>query len=130
MKKALLVIALALAGTISAAAFDVSALGPRVVAYIDDQRLAELAAGNRVVLNFAADWCPSCQATFRDIQKNFRQIPEGVVLVFVDYDQARALRTRYGVTTQHTFVSLDARANKKDIWVGSRTLAAILARLE
>lgn len=130
MKKALLISLLALVGTIPSAAFDVSALGPRVVAYVDDRRLAELAAESRVVLNFAADWCPSCQAAFRDIQRNFRQIPDGVTLVFVDYDEARALRTRYGVTTQHTFVSLDSRANKKDIWVGSRTLAAILDRLD
>lgn len=129
MKKAMFVTILALVAAVSTWAFDVSTMGPRVVAYTNDQQLAKLATESRVVLNFAATWCPSCQATYRDIQLNYSRVPEDVTLVFVDYDQARALRVRYGVTSQHTFVSLDSQANKVELWVGSRTLAAILARL-
>ncbi len=64
------------------------------------------AKGN-IVLFFHANWCPTCVAIEKDIEKNKKNIPENLTLLKVNYDDADDLKEKYGVTGQYTFVQID-----------------------
>jgi len=76
-----------------------------------------LAAGGPVVLFFAADWCPTCIAALRDINANGGELG-AITVVIVDYDKAGELKSRYGVTSQHTFVQIDSKGTRLAAWNG------------
>jgi thiol-disulfide isomerase/thioredoxin len=76
-----------------------------------------LAAKGPTVLFFAADWCPTCQAALKDINANGERMTV-ITIVVVDYDRSADLKRRYGVTTQHTFVQIDADGAKLAAWNG------------
>jgi hypothetical protein len=42
-----------------------------------------------------------------------------------DYDTSNDLKTKYGVTYQHTFVQIDSSGNAITKWVGGDTAALI-----
>lgn len=63
-------------------------------------------ADGRVLLFFHASWCPQCRAIEDDIRTE--GVPAGVTILHVDYDSNQALRQRYGVTLQTTFVEVDS----------------------
>lgn len=67
-----------------------------------------LANDGKVVLFFHAAWCPVCKAIEAEILANPSRIPDGVHILKVDYDSNTALRQKYGVTYQYTFVQVDA----------------------
>ena len=89
-----------------------------------------LAGDGKVVLFFRAPWCPTCRTLNADIRANIGNIPAGVTILDVDYDNSTALKQKYGVTYQHTFVQVDALGNQIAKWSNSPTLAAILASLK
>lgn len=89
-----------------------------------------LANTNDVVLFFNATWCPTCRALVRDIEDNLSNIPEGVVILSVDYDTFTNLRQKYGVTYQHTFVQVDSSGNQIHKWASSATLRALLSEIK
>lgn len=62
------------------------------------------------LLFFHAPWCPQC----REIEKSINEggVPAGVTVLKVDYDSNQALRQKYGVTLQTTFVKIDDAGNK------------------
>jgi len=93
------------------------------------ERLA-LADEGDVVLYFFASWCPTCQALERDIIAHLADIPENVTILKVDYDTERELKKKYGVNYQHTFVQVDSQGNQIKKWVGSPTLAELVAQVE
>ena len=76
-----------------------------------------LAAKHPTVLFFAADWCPYCQADLRDINANGDRLGD-VRIVVANYDTATALKAKYGITAQDTFVQIDAAGAQKAIWNG------------
>lgn len=78
---------------------------------------AQAADQNRVLF-FHAGWCPACRQNDMTLQKD--GIPEGTVVFKVDYDTATDLRNTYGVTSQDTFVQVDAQDNKTAEWKGLR----------
>lgn len=86
-----------------------------------------LADGKRVALFFHADWCPSCRALSKDIQKNLATIDENTLIYQVDYDTEVALKQKYGVTSQHTIVYLDENMEAEKISRGIPTLEQLLA---
>ena len=68
------------------------------------------APGKESVLFFSAAWCPSCVAA----DKNFKaetSLSIDTDILKVDYDSNKDLRDKYGVTSQHTFVLIDAEGN-------------------
>jgi thiol-disulfide isomerase/thioredoxin len=77
-------------------------------------------AGN-VVLFFNATWCPTCQETVKNLEADPEAIPAGLTVVSVDFDTADDLKKQYGITTQHTFVQVDADGNELAKWTGSST---------
>lgn len=89
-----------------------------------------LAENGDVVLFFHASWCPYCRAAENDINQNLSQIPSGVHILKTNYDTETALKQKYGVTYQHTFVQVDASGNLIKKWSGSETLSEIIANIQ
>lgn len=87
------------------------------------------AASPKRVLFFHAPWCPTCKATNQDIMDNLSKIPAGVVIYKVDYDSEEALKTKYGITHQHTFVYVDKDGKEIKKWNGGG-LAEILKNVQ
>lgn len=93
------------------------------------EKLVRAESGD-VVLFFRASWCPTCRALDADIKANLNAIPVGVTILDVDYDNAKDLKQKYGVTYQHTMVQVDAQGNMITKWQGSPTLASFLANIK
>lgn len=89
-----------------------------------------LAKNGEVVLFFHASWCPYCRAAESDINENVSQIPDGLHILKTDYDKEIALRQKYGVTYQHTFVQVDSSGDLVKKWSGSETLDEIIAKIK
>ena len=100
-----------------------------VYAPYDESKLTMAEMGD-VVLFFKASWCPSCRAVDSDIVANAANIPQGLTILEVDYDTATALKQRYGVTTQHTFVQVDATGAMIQKWSGGSTLESIVGQVQ
>lgn len=61
-----------------------------------------------ILLFFYATWCPTCKALDTDIVAHADSIPAGVEIYKVDYDTSTDLKRKYGVTTQHSIIEIDA----------------------
>jgi thiol-disulfide isomerase/thioredoxin len=88
------------------------------------------ATEGKVVLFFRASWCPTCKAVDADIRNKLSNIPKNVTILDVNYDTETALKQKYGVTYQHTFVQVDATGVQIAKWSGSPTLAALIAEVK
>lgn len=84
----------------------------------------------KVVLNFHAPWCPTCQALDKNINANLGTIPAKTVIVKTDYDSSNDLKKKYGVTYQHTMVQIDSNGNKIKKWSGSPELKDLLTEIQ
>ena len=84
----------------------------------------------KVILFFRAGWCPTCRAADADIRAHLSDIPKNVLILDVDYDNAKDLKQKYGVTYQHTFVQVDAMGNQIAKWQGSATLEEFLTSVQ
>lgn len=83
-----------------------------------------------IILFFKADWCPSCRALDSNTKSNLDEIPDNVVILDVDYDQYTELKQKYGVTTQHTLVQVDAQGNLINKWSGGNRLSSVLDQIQ
>lgn len=78
----------------------------------------------RRILYFYANWCPTCRPADVNFKANESRIPEGVVLIRVNYNDSdtdsneEKLATQYGITYQHTFVEIDEEGNELQKWNG------------
>jgi thiol-disulfide isomerase/thioredoxin len=108
--------------------FDLSGQEQAVVPFTTEAAARRLAAAGPTVYFFAANWCPTCRAAFRDIAAKFRDFPPGFSLVVVNYDTAKELKAAYAVVYQHTFVRIDADGRALKTWSGSPTVADIVAQ--
>lgn len=84
----------------------------------------------KVVLFFKASWCPTCKALDGDIKSHLASIPEGTYILEVDYDNSAELKKKYGVTTQHTLVQVDAKGNLINKWSGGNTLETVVKNIK
>jgi thioredoxin 1 len=78
------------------------------------------------VLFFAAGWCPTCRGADAEFKAKLGEIPKDVVIYKTDYDTETALKQKYGVTRQHTFVYVNAKAEAVKKWSGG-AVAEIIA---
>jgi thioredoxin 1 len=76
------------------------------------------ASSQKRVLFFAASWCPSCRAADKNFNENLKKIPENVMVFKTDYDTETALKTKYKITRQHSFVYVDAKGVALKSWAG------------
>lgn len=99
------------------------------LSYADYQAKMGMLAGqgSKVVLFFHAPWCPDCRGT--DAALNASGVPDGLVVVKVDYDSMGELKQKYGITQQHTFVQIDANGALVKKWSGAKDGAAIKSQL-
>lgn len=94
------------------------------------EKVAMASATHDVVLFFKASWCPSCRTVDADIKANLSKIPASLTILDVNYDNSAALKQKYGVTYQHTFVQVDADGNLIKKWSGSPTLSALVTEVK
>ena len=94
------------------------------------EKVTMASATHQVVLFFRAGWCPSCRVIDADIKANMSKIPGSLAILDVDYDNSTALKQKYGVTYQHTFVQVDSNGNLIKKWSGSPTLSALVAEVK
>ncbi|MCA9365193.1 MAG: thioredoxin family protein [Candidatus Moranbacteria bacterium] len=101
-------------------------------AYVDyDASIVSVAAAEgSAVLFFKADWCPSCRALDEDIIENLSLISDGMTIFKVNYDKEIELRQKYGITSQHSFVLVDAQGELLKKWIGSPTLESLMSQVE
>lgn len=97
--------------------------------YDADDVATALASGQDVVLFFHATRCPLCQGTDTALIAE-TDFPENVTVFKVDYDTATDLKTKYDITSQHTFVQLNADMSAKATRQGSEDLDDIVSHLE
>ncbi|MFZ2886556.1 MAG: thioredoxin family protein [Minisyncoccia bacterium] len=93
------------------------------------EKLAKANSGD-VVLFFRAAWCPTCKTLNADIRSHMSAIPAGLTILDVNYDTHTALKQKYGVTYQHTFVQVDADGNQIKKWSGGLTLASLVENVQ
>lgn len=89
-----------------------------VVNFENEATLDALAARGHTVVFFFASWCPNCRATVAELNTRWADVQPEITLVVADYDKERALKARYGVTYQDTFVLLDQRGAAIKSWNG------------
>ncbi len=95
----------------------------------DYQASMAMHAGDKVVYFFHATWCPDCKAADTELTTMPAKIPAGVTIVKVDYDTNVALRQKFGVTMQHTYVLLDKDGNAAKKWTAPQ-VDTVLADLK
>ncbi len=93
------------------------------------EKLARATDGD-VVLFFHAPWCPTCRSADSAITATAASIPSGFTILKTDYDSNTRLRQVYGVTSQHTFVQVDASGNLIKKWSGSASVVDIVAQVK
>ncbi len=94
------------------------------------EKIAMASADHDIVLFFRAGWCPTCRAVDADIKSNPGKIPSSLTILDVNYDDSTALKQKYGVTYQHTFVQVDKDGKLIKKWSGSPTLTALVAEVK
>lgn len=73
------------------------------------------------VLFFHASWCPACKKADSAFEKDAKNFPKNLNVFKVNYDKEKALRKKYGITGQHTFVLVNAKGDALKKWVGGST---------
>ena len=87
-----------------------------VLNFDSEAQLNSLAAEGKTVVFFFAAWCPNCRATVAELNARWAEVDPELTLVIADYDQETALKTKFGVTYQDTFVLLDAAGQAVKSW--------------
>lgn len=68
--------------------------------------------GKTKVLFFHATWCPICKEADKKLRDWYDNQGGFAMSVYqTDYDTEKALKAKYGVTFQHTFVKVDGQGN-------------------
>ena len=82
--------------------------------YADYQ--ADEAQGQKHILFFHADWCPTCVKWEGNITENMGALGEDVVIYKTDYDTSDDLKLQYEITKQSmaVFVKADGSVAKKE----------------
>lgn len=112
----LLLLAPAVAIPVSAEEAATTPAASQVLTFESEAQLADLAANGTTVVFFYAAWCPNCRATVTELNARWDEVRPGLTLVIADYDKEQALKAKYGVTYQDTFVLLDASGAGVDLW--------------
>lgn len=101
-----------------APATDATQEAPRatVVSFEGEPQLNTLAAQGTTVVFFYAAWCPNCRATIAELNARWAEVNPDLTVVIADYDKETALKGKFSVTYQDTFVLLDGQGNSVKSW--------------
>lgn len=100
----------------SATANEQAARRATVISFETEAQVNDLATKGKTVVFFFASWCPNCRATVTELNARWADVDPDITLVIADYDKEKALKGKYGVTYQDTFVLLDAKGNAAKAW--------------
>lgn len=100
-------------------------LAPRYYVYSPAALERAHEISERVILYFWAPWCTSCSSLDVEIEKNPEIIPSDAVVLRIPYDSSTELKRKYSVTTQHTFVLIDAENEPVKFVVGGDPAAVL-----
>ena len=89
-----------------------------------------LAETEDILLFFHAPWCPICRGIESEIIEDPSVVPVGVRILKVNYDTEVALKQKYGVTYQHTFVQVDSAGNAIQKFSDAYEFSDVLARVK
>lgn len=80
------------------------------------------------ILQFHADWCPSC----RNLEKNIldSDIPANLNILKLDYDTETSLKEKYSVTMQHTSVQVDSNWEMVKKWSWSKSVEDLYSQAD
>lgn len=87
-----------------------------VVSFETEAALNTLASEGKTVVFFYAAWCPNCRATVAELNARWAEVNPDLTIVIADYDKESALKGKFGVTYQDTFVLLDNAGNSVKSW--------------
>ncbi|MER2537556.1 MAG: thioredoxin family protein [Rhizobiaceae bacterium] len=87
-----------------------------VANFESEAQLGQFAAKGTTVVFFYASWCPNCRATVTELNARWDAVNPDITLVIADYDKEKALKAKYGVTYQDTFVLLDEKGGAVKSW--------------
>ena len=90
----------------------------------DEAELSTLTT-SRILLFFHADWCPTCRNFDKQIWEI--ELPKDIVIYKVDYDTADALKKKYSILSQSTWVQIDTKGEMYKRWLGKSDLDDILS---
>lgn len=88
--------------------------------------VSQAGANEKVILFFHAQWCPTCKSIEKNIKANLDEIPGGVRILLVDFDEESELKKKYDVRQQYTMVQVDNTGKKIDLWTDSYSLEDII----
>lgn len=102
----------------------------RFISY-SDENLKNASENGRAIVFLHAGWCPMCKQAEADLKTNFDQVPQDVTILKTDYDTSSALKAKYGITMQDSWVQVDKDGNKVVLWnSGGEGLKTLLASLK
>lgn len=106
----------AMAQDAAPAAAEQAAPRATVLNFENEAQLNDLAAKGKTVVFFFASWCPNCRATVAELNARWAEVDPTLTLVIADYDKETALKSKFGVTYQDTFVLLDSSGGAVKSW--------------
>jgi thiol-disulfide isomerase/thioredoxin len=109
---------------------DAPSTEPLVSGTYEEYAPEKVSSSGDTVLFFHANWCPSCRSADKALKAEMSDIPGDLAILKVNFDDSSDLRKKYGVTSQHTFVQIDADGNLVKKWSGSPTLDAVVNQLQ
>jgi peroxiredoxin len=79
-----------------------------------DKFHASQEAGEKILLHFHADWCPTCKAQKKVLEKlELVGVLKNVTVYTVDYDKETAFKTEMKVTAQSTLITFYGKVEEK-----------------
>lgn len=92
----------------------------------DVSKLAQATDG-KVILFFNAKWSKTCKMLDAELKANTTKLPNNFTVLSVDYDKNSALRKKYQVPFEDTFVQVDAAGTMLNRWSGSEDMNEIIS---
>ncbi len=103
--------------------------GQKFITLAEYEANKDVYADKNKVHFFHATWCVICQGIEKEINADPSRIPSDTVFIKTDFDQETALRQKYGVTYQYTFVQVDNDGTELKQW-SATSLSDAIAGIE